>query len=109
MSGVNRMASARPFRVNRRIPVAGVGNETSLTLRFGRGRLLYDMLRVLTFGGVALESDEASAFIPRLRPPRLALLTVLAASGERGCTRERLLGLFWAEAGEEHARHSLRQ
>lgn len=66
------------------------------------------MLRLLTFGGLALENGDPSA-APKLRPPRLALLAVLAAAGERGCTRERLTGLFWPEAGEDHGRHSLRQ
>lgn len=66
------------------------------------------MLRLLTFGGLALEGDDPSV-APRLRPPRLALLAVLAAAGERGSTRERLTGLFWPEADDEHGRHSLRQ
>ena len=66
------------------------------------------MLHLLTFGGLALESDGAAA-APRLKPPRLALLAVLAAHGERGCTRERLIGMFWPDVDEEHARHSLRQ
>jgi len=44
-----------------------------------------------------------------MRPPRLALLAVLAASGERGASRDRLATLFWPEADEPHARHSLRQ
>lgn len=66
------------------------------------------MLHLLTFGGLALESDGAAA-APRLKPPRLALLAVLAAHGERGCTRERLIGMFWPDVDEERARHSLRQ
>lgn len=28
-------------------------------------------------------------------------------AGDRGCTRDRLVGLFWGEADERHARHSL--
>ena len=66
------------------------------------------MLRLLTFGGLALERHDASP-APRLRPQRLAILAVLAAAGERGVSRERMSGLLWPDADEEHARHSLRQ
>jgi DNA-binding SARP family transcriptional activator len=66
------------------------------------------MLHLVTFGGLALESvNEAVA--PRLSAQRLAILAVLAAEGDRRVTRERLTGLFWPEADEERARHSLRQ
>jgi serine/threonine-protein kinase len=34
-------------------------------------------------------------------------LALLARSGDRGCTRERLAGLLWPEADEHRARHSL--
>lgn len=64
------------------------------------------MLRLLTFGGLALHSPDGSS--PRLRPQRLAILAVLAA-GDRGVSRERMYGIFWPEADEEHARASLRQ
>ena len=66
------------------------------------------MLRLLTFGGLGIDADNGSA-APRLGPPRLALLAVLAAAGDRGVTREKLSGLFWPDSDEEHARHSLRQ
>ena len=72
------------------------------------GRMIsVSMRRLVTFGGLALESDDGSP-PPRLRPQRLAILAVLAAGG-RGVSRERLFSLFWPEADEEHARHSLRQ
>ena len=64
------------------------------------------MLRLLTFGGLALKSADGSS--PRLRPQRLAILAVLAA-GDRGVSRERMYSIFWPEADEEHARASLRQ
>lgn len=67
-----------------------------------------NVLRVIAFGGLGIESDDGPA-APRLRPPRLALLAVLAAAGDRGVSRERLAALFWPEADEEHALHSLRQ
>jgi DNA-binding SARP family transcriptional activator/tetratricopeptide (TPR) repeat protein len=64
------------------------------------------MWRLLTFGGLALESEGGSPL--RLRPQRLAILAVLAAS-DRGVSRERMYSIFWPEADEERARHSLRQ
>ncbi|MGE5102962.1 MAG: BTAD domain-containing putative transcriptional regulator [Deltaproteobacteria bacterium] len=66
------------------------------------------MLRLFTFGGIGIEPDDGST-APRLRPPRLALLAAIAASGDRGVSRERLVGVFWPEADEQHANHSLRQ
>lgn len=66
------------------------------------------MLRLLTFGGLSLESS-GSAAAPQLKPQRLALLAILAAVGDRGATRERLVGMFWPEADDERGRHSLRQ
>jgi DNA-binding SARP family transcriptional activator/tetratricopeptide (TPR) repeat protein len=64
------------------------------------------MRRLSTFGGLALESDDGAS--PRLRPQRLAILAVLAAS-DRGVSRERMYSIFWPDADEERARHSLRQ
>lgn len=63
------------------------------------------MLRLLTFGGLALERDEGPA--PRLRPQRLAILAVLANAGSHGTPRERLAALFWPDSDDP--RHSLRQ
>src|SRR6476659_3020080 len=63
------------------------------------------MLRLLTFGGLALERDDGPA--PRLRPQRLSILAVLAAAGDHGVSRERLAALFWPDS--EDPRHSLRQ
>ena len=66
------------------------------------------MLRLLTFGGLALERVDGSP-PPRVRPQRLAILAIIAAAGERGVSRERLCGLLWADADEARARHALRQ
>lgn len=66
------------------------------------------VLRLLTFGGLALVDDDGPT-APRSRPPRLALLAALAAAGERGVSRERLISFFWPDSDETHGRHSLRQ
>ena len=66
------------------------------------------VLRLLTFGGLNLVRDDGSA-APRVGPPRLALLAALAAAGERGVSRDRLLGFFWPDSDDMHGRHSLRQ
>src|SRR5436190_3125697 len=66
------------------------------------------VFRLVTFGGLGIEADNR-ATVPRLRPPRLALLAVLAAAGHRGMSREKLTALFWPDSDEDRARHSLRQ
>ena len=66
------------------------------------------MLRLVTFGGLALERRGGSS-PPRVRPQRLAILAVLAAAGDRGVSRERMCGLLWPDTDEPRARHALRQ
>ena len=70
--------------------------------------LSFAVFRLVTFGGLGVEADGGAA-APRLRPPRLALLAVLAAAGHRGMSRDKLTALFWPESDEKRARHSLRQ
>ncbi|HEV8497274.1 MAG TPA: tetratricopeptide repeat protein [Gemmatimonadaceae bacterium] len=70
--------------------------------------LSFTVFRLVTFGGLGIEADNG-ATAPRLRPPRLALLAVLAAAGHRGMSRDKLTALFWPDSDEERARHSLRQ
>lgn len=73
------------------------------------GRMItVNMLRLLTFGGLALVRRDGTP-PPRPRPQRLAILAVLAAAGSRGVSRERVSALFWPDADPERARHSLRQ
>jgi DNA-binding SARP family transcriptional activator len=67
-----------------------------------------NVLRLFTFSGLGVEPDDGST-VPRLRPPRLALLAAIAAAGDRGVSRERLVGILWPEADDQHANHSLRQ
>jgi serine/threonine protein kinase/DNA-binding SARP family transcriptional activator len=67
------------------------------------------MHRLSVLGKVDLR-DPAGREVRRVlaQPKRLALLVYLAANtGTAACRRDRLLGLFWPELDEEHARKSL--
>ena len=68
------------------------------------------VLQLRTFG-VASISDESGTVAAGAATQRrtLALLALLAASGEVGCTRDRIVGLLWPESGSDRARHSLTQ
>lgn len=63
-------------------------------------------LRLRTLGGLWIERAGAA---PPLGPRRLALLALVAATGRRGISRERAVGILWPDAGEEQARHALSQ
>ena len=67
--------------------------------------------RLETFGTLVLRGTEGRSLVADhgQQGRRLALLAVLAASGERGCSRDRLLLLFWPDASQQRARHSLEQ
>src|SRR6185437_4288655 len=64
------------------------------------------MLRLETFGGLALTDRQEERPQPRRR---LALLARLAPSGGKGVSRDELLALLWPEGDSESARHSLDQ
>lgn len=61
-------------------------------------------MRLKTIGGLWIEGEA----LP-IGPRPLALLAVAANAGPKGISRERLIGIFWAETGEEQARHTLSQ
>ncbi len=63
-------------------------------------------LQLNLFGGVGVTRDGAPL---QLQRRRLAILAVIAAAGERGVSREKVLGLLWADSEEERARASLAQ
>lgn len=67
--------------------------------------------RLQTFGTLRLVHSEDQTVLGDHghQRRRLALLAVLAASGERGRSRDQLLGLFWPEVPQARARHSLDQ
>ena len=63
--------------------------------------------RLETFGKVSLIGGASGSLSHQRR--RLALLALLAASGERGASRDQLLGYLWSESSAENGRHSLEQ
>ena len=65
------------------------------------------MFRLRTFGGLWLERDHQR--IGGASPRRLGLLAAVAASGDRGISRDRLLLLLWPDSTETKARHALAQ
>jgi TolB-like protein/DNA-binding SARP family transcriptional activator len=67
--------------------------------------------RLRTFGTLRLvhSTDETVLGDHGHHRRRLALLAVLAASGEAGRSRDQLQGLFWPEVSQARARHSLEQ
>src|SRR5688572_5862351 len=67
------------------------------------------MLRLHTFGSCLLTRDGARVDALSGQRRALALLAVLAAAGERGVSRDTLLGQLWPESDNEHARTSLKQ
>ena len=68
------------------------------------------MLRLRTLGAVYLALDDGVPLGGAASQKRaLALLSLLAASGDAGLSRDRLVALLWPDANEERARHSLTQ
>lgn len=67
--------------------------------------------RLRTFGTLALGGREDDTLLGKHghQRRRLALLAVLAAAGRLGRSRDQLLLLFWPDATQSHARHSLEQ
>ena len=65
------------------------------------------MLRLETLGGLILTDGEGRHLVPQRR--RLALLALLAAGGERGVTRDKLIAVLWPDSSSESARHAFEQ
>ncbi len=68
-----------------------------------------NLLRLNTLGRLFLERDGHRLTGAAAQPRRLALLALLAASGEQGRTRDQLLAMLWSEADEDRARRGLNQ
>jgi DNA-binding SARP family transcriptional activator len=69
------------------------------------------MIRFRAFGAAELQGHDGNELRALLsRPGQLALLAYLALAKPRGFhRRDTLIGLFWAETGQDHARNALRQ
>ncbi|HEX9935915.1 MAG TPA: BTAD domain-containing putative transcriptional regulator, partial [Longimicrobium sp.] len=67
------------------------------------------MLRIHTFGALAVRSGDRAMAGAAAQPRRLAVLAVLARAGGRGVTRDKLLALLWPDSPEEPARRALAQ
>jgi serine/threonine-protein kinase len=65
------------------------------------------MLRLEALGGLRLVDADGRPAVTQRR--RLALLALLGAAGERGLTRDKIVGFLWPESTPEHARHALEQ
>jgi DNA-binding SARP family transcriptional activator/TolB-like protein len=63
--------------------------------------------RLETFGKLALSGGTTGRLSQQRR--RLALLALLAASGDRGLSRDQLLAYLWSDSSAANARHSLEQ
>ena len=67
------------------------------------------MLHLEVFGGLSLRSDTGSLPVAATQRRRLALLALLAAAGEQGQSRDKLLAWLWPESSADRARHALDQ
>jgi TolB-like protein/DNA-binding SARP family transcriptional activator len=67
------------------------------------------MLRVRVFGECFVEQDGVRLDELSGQRKGLALLALLASAGEKGLSRDTVLGFFWPESDEDRARTSLRQ
>lgn len=56
-------------------------------------------------GGMWIEAEAPLSLGPR----QLGLLALVAASGARGISRDRVVGILWPESEQEQARHTLSQ
>lgn len=68
-----------------------------------------ESVRLLTLGGLALQTDGVTTTGVSTRRHRLALLALLAGARGRGVTRDKLQAYLWPESDAEHARHGLNQ
>ena len=67
------------------------------------------MLRLRTFGGLSLESENGPLGGAAAQRRRLSLLAILAEAGSRGRTRDEVIGLLWPDVEESRARSALSQ
>jgi len=67
------------------------------------------MLELRTFGGLSLKDGGAPITGAATQRKTLALLALLAAAGENGLSRDKLIAYLWPETDTEHGRNLLNQ
>jgi DNA-binding SARP family transcriptional activator len=63
----------------------------------------------MTLGGLAATGADGAPLPTSPPRRRLALLALIAASGDLGISRDKLLFYFWPDGAEEKSRHALTQ
>ncbi len=82
------------------------GRASHATLR---GARLTSRLRLRTLGAPSIEGSTGRLSGAAAQPKSLALLALLAAAGERGISRDKILAFLWPETETEKATHRLSQ
>ncbi len=67
------------------------------------------MLRIHALGRLAVVGDAVPLAGAAAQPRRLALLALVARSGERGVSRDKAIAVLWADTDEDRARRALAQ
>jgi DNA-binding SARP family transcriptional activator/TolB-like protein len=68
------------------------------------------LLRIKCLGQLSVLRDDGQPLAGAAsQPRRLAILALLARSGDRGITREKVIGYLWPDSDEERARRLLSQ
>jgi len=55
------------------------------------------MIRLITFGGLRLEQEGAPYTRAAIQRRQLVLLAMIAAAGQAGISRDKLVAYFWPE------------
>jgi len=67
------------------------------------------MLHLKTFGGLSVDIDGSPGTGAAQQRKTLALLALVATSGQRGLSRDKLIASLWPETDSEHGRGLLKQ
>jgi len=67
------------------------------------------VLQLRTFGGLSIEANGAPLSGAAVQRKTLALLSLLAAAGKNGLSRDKLVAYLWPESDAEHGRSLLKQ
>jgi DNA-binding SARP family transcriptional activator/TolB-like protein len=68
-----------------------------------------EKLRLRTLGSAGLWRGDRPVEGPAVQRRRMALLALLAASGDAGIPRDKVVACLWPDSDEDRARHSLSQ